>query len=75
MSVSVTNNTGTILVSDGNANTYIKKQLVTVGTNGNNVVISWYRVHYITFPYTDFTAPTGASASAVANAIGAFLNT
>lgn len=75
MSVSVTNRTGSILVSDGNSNTYIKKQLVSVETNGNNVVIRFHKIHYISFPYDQYTAPTGASASAVASAISAFLNT
>ncbi len=75
MSVAVTNSTGYILASDGNSVNYIKKQLVTVAAVGNNVVINWYINHKIIYPYTDFTAPSGASATAVANAIAAFLNT
>ena len=75
MPVSVSDNDGTILISDGNSVTYPKKQKVTVDAVGNNVVIQWDRSHYVSYPYTDFTAPSGASALIVAAAISVMLDT
>ena len=75
MPVAVSDNTGTILINDGNSVIHPKKEKVIVTAAGNNVRIGWDRVHYVTYPYTDFTAPTGADAPTVAAAITAFLNT
>lgn len=75
MSVSVINNTGTICINDGWSVTYPKKGKVEVSAVGNNVLIYWDRVHYSSYLYSDFTAPTGASAVAVAALISAMLNT
>lgn len=75
MPVSVIDSNGCIFIDDGNSQIYPKKEKVTVGAVGNNVVIRWDRVHYSSYIYTDFTAPTGASAVAVAALISAMLNT
>ena len=75
MSVSVTNSGGTILINDSDSVYYIEKQKVDVSTKGNNVIIRWDKTHYVSYPYTDFTAPSGASAAIVAAAIAAFLST
>ena len=74
MSVTVTNEGGTILINDGNSEWYIKKQKVAVSTQGDNVIIREDSVHYASYVYTDFTAPTGASAAAVAALIEAFID-
>ena len=70
----VTDNTGTILISDGDSSTWIKKEKVQVSAAGNNVIIQWDRVHYMSYLYTNISAPSGASAIAVASAIKTFLN-
>lgn len=69
----VTNRIGTIAVNTGSEVYYIKKQQVAVSSVGNNVVIAWNNLETLTFPYTYFTSPSGASAAAVASAIQAFL--
>lgn len=74
MSVSVTNSGGTLYINDGNSVFYPQKDKISVSTSGNNVIIRWDEVHYVTFPYTDYTAPSGASATAVAALIAAFLD-
>ena len=74
MPVSVTNSGGTIVVNNGADTTSIYKDKVTVRTVGNNVRIEWDSENYVEYPYTDFTAPTGASAVIVAAAIEAFLD-
>lgn len=74
MPVTVTDNTGTILVDDGAINWYIKKQKVVISTDGDNVIIRADEVHYVSYPYSDFTSPSGASAAAVAAGIEAFLD-
>ena len=76
MSVAVTDaGSGYISINDGNFVTDVEKAKVSVIAFGSTVQIWWGDVNYISFPYTDFTAPSGASASAVAAAIAAFLNT
>ena len=74
MSVAVTNNSGTILISDGNSVLYIKKEKVAVYTDGTNVVVREDAVHYRSYPAADFTAPTG-TATQIATAIQVFLDT
>lgn len=74
MSVSCSDEGGTILISDGNSVWYIKKQKVAVSTDGTNVIIREDAVHYVSYPAADFTAPTG-TASAIAAAIEVFLDT
>lgn len=73
MSVSVTDQGGTILVDDSSSVWYIKKQKVAVYTVGTSVVIREDSVHYKTYPATEFTAPTG-TAAAIAASIEAFLD-
>ena len=73
MPVAVTDEGGTILVDDGNMQWYIKKQKVAVTAQGTNVLIRGDQVHYVTYPASTFTAPTG-TASAIATAIEAFLD-
>ena len=75
MPVTVSNNTGTLKIDDGNSVMYPKKSKVYVETNGNFVIVGWDNVHYVNQLYTNFTSPSGASASAVAASIAAFLNT
>ena len=68
MSVSVTDTTGTITISDGNSTQAPEKDKVMVRSFGNTVQIYWSETGYVSFPYTDFTAPTGATAAATAAA-------
>ena len=75
MSVSVQDSGSTISINDGNSVIYPYKDKITVSSQGNNVRIQWDEVNYVQYPYTDFTAPTGASAAAVAAAIEIFLDT
>lgn len=75
MSVSVTDNAGYISINDGNSVRDIEKAKVAIVAYGDNVQIFWDDVHYCQYVYSDFTAPTGASASAVAASIAAFLDT
>ena len=75
MPVSVTNNPGSLSIDTGGSIVYPNKKKVMVWAVGNNVRISWDENSYVEFPYTDFTAPTGASASAVASSIENFLDT
>lgn len=75
MSVSVTDGVGTLIIADGNSTINPNKKKVVVSTSGNNVKIGWDEVSFVIYPYTDFTAPTGASAEAVATAIQAILDT
>lgn len=76
MSVAVTDSGGGyISINDGNSVQDVDKNKVTVLSYGTTVQIWWDDVHYVSFPYTDFTAPTGASASAVAALIAAMLDT
>lgn len=72
MGVVVTNRIGTIAVSAGETY-YIKKQQVAVSAVGDNVIISWNNTETLTFPYSYFSSPSGASANAVASAIQAML--
>lgn len=74
MSVAVTNSVSTIIIDDGNSQIAVSKELVSVRAQGNNVRVQWSPINFVEFPYTDFTAPTGASADAVADAIEAFLD-
>lgn len=71
--VSVTDNTGTILVDDGNSQWYIKKQKCTVTAQGTSVEIRSDAVHYASYPAASFTTPSG-TASAIAAAIEVFLD-
>ena len=73
--VSVTDSLGTLVVSDGNSSENIPKSKVVVTSRGDNVKLQWGGSQYIDAVYTDFTAPTGASAAAVAASINAFLDT
>jgi len=75
MAVTVADEGGTISIDDGNAITYVAKDKVFIEAVGNNVRVGWDNVHYIEFPYTDFTAPSGGSAAVVAAAIEVFLDT
>ncbi len=75
MPVSVSNSNATITISDGSSIIRVSKTKLIVTSEGNNVRLEWGRGGaYIEYPYTDFTAPTGASAEAVANAIEVFLD-
>src|SRR3990167_7224598 len=74
MSISVTNSVSTIIIADGNSETAVSKELVSVRSHGDNVRVQWSPINFIEFPYTEFTAPTGASADAVADAIEVFLD-
>lgn len=75
MAVSVTDTGATISIDDGNSVQRPVKSKVTVSSRGSNVRIQWSQTEYIETAYTNFTAPSGASAAAVANAIEAFLDT
>jgi len=74
MPVTVTNNTGTILVDDGNSKWYIKKQKAVINTEGTMVIIRGDNVHYSEYEATTFTSPAG-TASEIAAAIAVFLDT
>lgn len=78
MSVAVTDEGGTLGINDGNSVLYPQKDKVSVGTvmdpvNGASVFIRYDADHYVQYPATQFTAPTG-TASAIAAAIAAFLD-
>ena len=75
MSVSVTNSNSTIIYNSGGSQIRISKRLVIVKDIGNDVYIEYGDGKYIQHPYTDFSAPSGASAAAVADAIEVFLDT
>ena len=76
MSVAVTNSNSTIVVSDGASIIRISKRKAVIISEGDNVRIEWGKGGaYVQYPYTDFTAPSGASAVAVADAIEVFLDT
>lgn len=74
MPVAVTDEGGTILINDGSQQWYIKKQKVVISTEGDNVIIRADEDRYIQQNYANFTAPTGASANAVAALIEAFID-
>lgn len=76
MGVTVTNASGAITVNDGTVQQSIDKALVSVNTNGDNVVIRWSPVDSLTYNYANFTGSVaGASAAAVALLIAAYLDT
>lgn len=75
MSVSVVDSGSTVTISDGNSTINPYKDKITVSAQGSNVRIQWDARSYVQYPYTDFTAPTGASATAVADLIAAMLDT
>ena len=72
--VAVTADTGYVRVSASGTNMYIKKQLVDVETQMNDVIIRWSTTKYVQYPYTAFTTPSGGSAIIVANKIALYLN-
>ena len=72
---SVTNSGGTIRIVNGSDIVHAPKAKVDIQTSGNNVRIQWEEDYFIEDNYTNFTAPTGASAVAVADAIAVFLDT
>ena len=66
------NSTITIFTGNGQYNDiYISK--CDVYSTGNNVALYWDELHFIEADYTEFAAPTGASAAAVQAAIAALL--
>ena len=73
ISVSVVSNGSTITINDGANPIDIYKSKVFVCTSGDNVIIQWDEVNSRTYKYTQFTAPSGASAAAVEAAIAALL--
>lgn len=78
MSVSVTNSGGTISIDDGNSVLYPQKNKVSVGTvtdpvNGASVFIRYDEDHYVQYPATQFSAPTG-TAAAIAATIAGYLD-
>jgi len=75
MAVSVTNDTATLKIDTGGAILNPEKSKTYIEAQGNNVKIGWDDVHYVRFPYTDFTSPSGVSARDVASQIAAFLDT
>lgn len=75
MAVTVTNSGGTIKIDDGQNVNYPQKNKVDVSAIGDNVIIRWDDVHYVSYPYSSYSSPSGASAAAVAALIAAFLNT
>jgi len=72
--ISVTNNTNTITVDDGNSITHIPKDKVTVFDYKDIVYIFWDGHIQIKENYANFSAPSGASAAVVADAIRVFLD-
>ncbi len=78
MPVAVTESGGFITINDGASSIFVSKSLVTVSTIGTGataqVKIQWSATNYSQYVYTDFTAPTGASAVIVAAAIAAFIS-
>lgn len=75
MAISVTNSGADLIISDGSREISVPKNLVRVSDTDNNVRIQWSETEYMQTAYNLFTAPTGASAAAVKNAIEAFLDT
>ena len=73
--ISVTDSGSSIYIDDGNSVQRIPKGEVSVQSRGDNVEIRRNNGLILNELYTGFTAPTGASASAVANSIEAFLDT
>lgn len=74
-SISVTNDGGSIRIVAGQDVYRPYKYTVSVRTIADDVEIRWDNVHYVLAHYSDFSAPTGASAVEVADAIAAFLDT
>lgn len=75
MSVSITNSNASIIFNSGASQIRISKNAnVIVKDIGNNVRVEWSNGGYLEYAYTDFSAPTGASAAIVANAVEAFLD-
>lgn len=76
MAVSVTNSNASIIFNTGASQIRISKYAnIVVKDIGNNVRIEWGNgTSYVEYVYTDFSAPSGASAATVANAIEAFLD-
>ena len=73
--ISVTNNTLTLTIADGDSTTHLRKKKVTVSAYKNNVYIFWDNLIRINKNYDNFSAPAGASAVAVASSINTFMNT
>ncbi|KKS77124.1 MAG: hypothetical protein UV51_C0010G0029 [Candidatus Woesebacteria bacterium GW2011_GWC1_42_9] len=73
--ITVTDTGATITIEDGNSTISIVKSKVSVSSRGSNVRIQWGETSYLETAYTNFTAPSEASAVAVAAAIEAFLDT
>ena len=73
--ISVTNNTDTITIDDGNSITHVPKDKVTVFDYKDTVYIFWDGHIQIRENYANFSAPAGASAAIVADAIRVFLDT
>lgn len=71
----VTDSGGTIRVVTGTDIVHVNKKRATIQAIENNVRIQWEEDCFVEAPYTDFTAPSGGSANAVADAIAAFLDT
>lgn len=77
MAVAVTDTGATLTINDGNSVQSPNKNKITVASRGDNVRVQWDDTGsgQVDKPYTEYTAPTGASAVAVATAIEAFLET
>ena len=73
INVSVVSNGSTITINDGANPIDIYKSKVFVFTSGDYVIIQWDVVNSRTYKYTQFTAPSGASAAAVEAAIALLL--
>lgn len=69
-----TDSLSTVRILKGQDVTHISKKKVKVKAEGNDVIVEWEEDYYIKDDYTKWT-PTGASATAVVDAIAAFLDT
>lgn len=73
--VTVTDHNGYIRVEYNSNVLNYKKQKVTVKAKGDNVLIFDNDMfNTVEYPYTYFSAPSGSSAQAIADAIAAFLD-
>lgn len=75
MAVTVTDTGSTITIDDGNSAIRVPKAELIIWNRGNNVKLQWLNNWSMETGYTNFSAPSGASALAVANAIEAFKET
>mgnify|MGYP001565876428 CR=1 FL=1 len=74
MPVSVTDGGGTLIIADGNSTINPNKKRVVVTSFGTTVRIGWDEVGFVSYPATDFTAPTG-TATQIQAAIQLLLDT